>query len=154
MKGIIVKICTLCFVLINSIVLNLYVFGSCFRTLAVILVSHFFLGHEIESVTLGHYCWVRSQWVMRLTSFPAHFELWSFTCLARAWLTTPFSSHPTKEVINVKCLEFRKMKWYTGVLVSVWFTCFYQHSLLLGHFVMYKKGLQANLAFSMWITMT
>ena len=32
----------LCFVKINSVLLTFYVFGSCFRTLAVILVSDLF----------------------------------------------------------------------------------------------------------------
>ena len=42
-KGIVPKIRMLCFVLINSFILNLlYAFGSYFRTLAVILVADFF----------------------------------------------------------------------------------------------------------------
>ena len=41
-KGITLKIRMLCFVITNSVILNLvYVFGSCFRTVAVILVSDF-----------------------------------------------------------------------------------------------------------------
>ena len=36
------KIRMSCFVLINSVLLNLYVLGSCIRTLAVILVSDLF----------------------------------------------------------------------------------------------------------------
>ena len=41
-KGITLKICMLYFVLINSVLFYFYVFGSCFRILAVILVSFFF----------------------------------------------------------------------------------------------------------------
>ena len=40
-KGITPKILMLCFVLINSLFGKFSVFGSCFRTLAVILVSDF-----------------------------------------------------------------------------------------------------------------
>ena len=41
LKGITLKICMLCFVLINNIFQTFYVFVSCFRMLAVILVSDF-----------------------------------------------------------------------------------------------------------------
>ena len=45
-KGITLKICWFCLVLINSVLLNLlkfYLFGSCFRILSVILVSDFLI---------------------------------------------------------------------------------------------------------------
>ena len=42
-KGITPKIRMLGFVLINSVILNVYVFGSWFRTQAVVLVSDFLL---------------------------------------------------------------------------------------------------------------
>ena len=45
-KGITLKICILYFVLINSILFNFYVFWSCFRMLAIILVSDFFFFND------------------------------------------------------------------------------------------------------------
>ena len=68
MKGIIPKTRMLCFFLINIVILNLlcvwiepskaffstcYIFGSCFRTQAVILVSRFFLNYLFRTTVFG-----------------------------------------------------------------------------------------------------
>ena len=59
-KGITPKIRVLCFVLINSVLLNLlcvwiivYVFGSCFRTVVIILASYFIIIYLIRIQSSG-----------------------------------------------------------------------------------------------------
>ena len=54
-KEITPKIRMLCFVLINCVLLNFFMFGSCFRTIAVILISEFLIFLKLDDYFVSLY---------------------------------------------------------------------------------------------------